>query len=102
MPATHTAIAPDGIATMLRGADAAIAAEVRDLPDVILGWHPADGEWCVKDVIGHLIESERRGFAGRIRIILGRASRTCSSTRGRTWATPRNSRLREADQASAA
>ena len=73
MSATHTPIAPDGIATMLRGAGAAIAAEVRDLPEAILGWHPAAGEWCVKDVIGHLIESERRGFAGRIRIILAGA-----------------------------
>jgi DinB superfamily len=36
----------------------------------VLAWHPAPGEWCVKEVIGHLIEAERRGFAGRIRVIL--------------------------------
>ncbi len=33
-------------------------------------WHPAPGEWSVKEVLGHLIEAERRGFAGRIRVIL--------------------------------
>ncbi len=33
-------------------------------------FHPAPGEWCVKEVLGHLIEAERRGFAGRVRIIL--------------------------------
>ena len=57
-------------ATMLRGAAEAIAAEVRVLPAEIARWHPAPGEWCVNDVLGHLIEAERRGFAGRIRIIL--------------------------------
>ena len=55
---------------MLRGAAGAFAAEARALPDALLSWHPADGEWCVKEVLGHLIEAERRGFAGRIRIIL--------------------------------
>ena len=55
---------------MLRGAAALFAAEVRGLPDAVLSWHPAEGEWCVKEVLGHLIEAERRGFAGRIRIIL--------------------------------
>ena len=57
-------------ATLLRHAAAAIAAEVRGLPDALRRWHPAEGEWCVKEVLGHLIEAERRGFSGRIRIIL--------------------------------
>lgn len=34
------------------------------------GWRPALGEWSVNECIGHLIEAERRGFAGRIRRIL--------------------------------
>ena len=34
------------------------------------GWRPADGEWCANEVVGHLVEAERRGFAGRIRAIL--------------------------------
>ena len=65
------ALTPSEIAAMLRGAAALLAAEVRGLPPTLRSWHPADGEWCVNDVLGHLIEAERRGFAGRIRIILG-------------------------------
>ncbi len=37
----------------------------------LTAYHPAPGEWCAKEVVGHLIEADRRGFAGRIRIILG-------------------------------
>ena len=64
------ALAPPDVASMLRSAATAFAAEMHALSDAILRWHPAAGEWCVKDVVGHLIEAERRGFAGRIRIIL--------------------------------
>lgn len=71
MTTTSAALSGRLVASMVRGTAAAISAEVRALPDAILSWHPAPGEWCVKDVIGHLIEAERRGFAGRIRIILG-------------------------------
>ena len=69
MPETSP-LAPMAAAAMLRAAATALAAEVRALPDPILRWHPAPGEWCVKDVLGHIIEAERRGFGGRIRIIL--------------------------------
>ena len=31
------------------------------------GWRPAPGEWSANECVGHLIEAERRGFAGRIR-----------------------------------
>jgi len=64
-------LSPSAVASMLRGAAAAFAAELRGLPEPLLRWRPAPGEWCVKEVVGHIIESERRGFAGRIRIILG-------------------------------
>jgi hypothetical protein len=57
-------------AALLRSAAATIAAEVRGMPEALRRWHPAAGEWCAKEVLGHLIEAERRGFAGRIRIIL--------------------------------
>jgi DinB superfamily len=63
-------LAPGVVAEMLRAAATTIRAEMAALPADGLAWHPAPGEWCVKDVLGHLIESERRGFAGRIRIIL--------------------------------
>jgi DinB superfamily len=49
---------------------ALLRAELAAVPERVLVWHPAPGEWCVKEVLGHLIEADRRGFAGRIRIIL--------------------------------
>jgi hypothetical protein len=63
-------LAPAVVAELLRSAATGIRAEMAALPAEALAWHPAPGEWCVKDVLGHLIESEQRGFAGRIRIIL--------------------------------
>lgn len=64
------ALTPHEVADLLRGAASAIDNEVRHLPDGVLRWHPATDEWCVKEVLGHLIETEQRGFAGRIRTIL--------------------------------
>jgi hypothetical protein len=63
-------LAPREVAGLIESAAAAIRAELAALPDDVLAWHPAPGEWCAKEVLGHLIESERRGFAGRIRLIL--------------------------------
>jgi hypothetical protein len=70
MTETPRPILPDAVAAMLRGAATTFAAEARALPEPLRRWHPAEGEWCVKEVLGHIIEAERRGFAGRIRIIL--------------------------------
>jgi hypothetical protein len=64
-------LTPSDVATCLQGAMAMLRAELGALPERVLTWHPAAGEWCAKEVVGHLIEAERRGFAGRIRIILG-------------------------------
>ena len=63
-------LTPAAVAPFLRATLPTLAAEVDALSAEALAWHPAPGEWCVKEVLGHLIETERRGFAGRIRIIL--------------------------------
>ena len=63
-------LSPAVIAALLQASDAEIAAEVGVLPDELAAWHPAPGEWCVKECVGHLVEAERRGFAGRIRFLL--------------------------------
>jgi DinB superfamily len=63
-------LTPREVARLLESAAGAIHAELAALPDDVLAWCPAPGEWCAKEVLGHLIESERRGFAGRIRLIL--------------------------------
>ncbi|MDQ6746792.1 MAG: DinB family protein [Candidatus Dormibacteraeota bacterium] len=33
-------------------------------------WQPGENQWCVKECVGHMIETEGHGFAGRIRRIL--------------------------------
>jgi hypothetical protein len=64
------ALAPADVSPLLQSTVIALRAEMDALPDRALSWRPRPGEWCVKEVVGHLIEAERRGFAGRIRIIL--------------------------------
>jgi len=63
-------LTPREVAALLQAAATTVRAELSALPREALNWHPAPGEWCVKEVLGHLIEAERRGFAGRIRLIL--------------------------------
>jgi DinB family protein len=64
------ALRPTEIASLLEATRSAVEAELSALPDEVLGWHPAEGEWCAKECLGHLMEAERRGFNGRIRLIL--------------------------------
>ncbi len=64
-------LTPTAVAALLRAAMRTLSAELGAVPEPVAVWHPAPGEWCAKEVVGHLIEAERRGFAGRIRIILG-------------------------------
>jgi DinB superfamily len=57
------------IAALLAATATTILAELAALdPDA--GWRPEPGEWSANECVGHLIEAERRGFAGRIRTIL--------------------------------
>jgi hypothetical protein len=58
------------VAALLQSAAAMIHAEMGALGSAALEFHPAPGEWCAKEVLGHLIECERRGFSGRVAIIL--------------------------------
>jgi len=69
MSETTPRLTPSEIAQFLRATTLTLAAELAAATPAVLAWHPAPGEWCVKDVLGHIIEAERRGFAGRIRII---------------------------------
>ena len=60
------------IARLLRGSAAAFAAEVRALTPELARRRPEDGGWCALEVMGHIIESDRCGFAGRIRLMVER------------------------------
>ena len=57
------------IADLLAATVDTIVAELAGLGDQT-GWRPAPGEWSANECVGHLLEAERRGFAGRIRHIL--------------------------------
>lgn len=61
---------PKQAAALLRGTIVILEAELAAVPSSLLTWHRASGEWCVNEVLGHLIEADRRGFAGRIRVML--------------------------------
>jgi DinB superfamily len=62
---------PAEIAEVLEASGRAFAGTLTSVPDEVAAWHPGEGEWCLKQVVGHVVEAEKRGFAGRIRIILG-------------------------------
>jgi DinB superfamily len=67
---SESPLTPSSIADLLAATAVTVAEELRALDDVA-GWRPEPGEWSANECVGHLIEAERRGFAGRIRTILG-------------------------------
>ncbi len=72
---TPPILTPTQIAALLRASIATLRAETEALGADAMRWHPAGGEWCVNEVIGHVIEAERRGFAGQILRILEQPGR---------------------------
>jgi len=63
------------IVTLLTAALDAIRGECSRLPGRVLTFRPGPAEWCILEVLGHLIEAEQRGFAGRIRLIVAQDGR---------------------------
>ena len=57
------------IAALMRVSTDAAAAEIRALGDLARR-RPEPDEWCANEVLGHLIEADRRGFIGRVRACL--------------------------------
>ncbi len=62
---------PAEAAEFLETSGRAFTNLLTSLPRDAATWRPAPDEWCVNECAGHIIESEKRAFAGRIRIILG-------------------------------
>ena len=67
---TSAPLAPRQGAALLGTIPVFLQAEFAAAPEALLRWRPASEEWCLLEVVGHLIETEERGFAGRIRTIL--------------------------------
>ncbi|HET7420071.1 MAG TPA: DinB family protein [Candidatus Dormibacteraeota bacterium] len=61
---------PAEVATLLEISGRAFADLLKSLPEEVATWKPEPAEWCVNECVGHIIEAEKRGFAGRIRSIL--------------------------------
>jgi len=70
MSDTTPALRPGELSELIRASGEAILREVLAMTEAASAHHPAPREWCARQVVGHLIEAERRGFAGRIRQIL--------------------------------
>src|SRR5476649_358975 len=68
-PGAVSPLTPDEIAPLLAATVATLRAEVRGL-GFEARWRPAPGEWSVNECVGHLMEADARGFAGRIRAIV--------------------------------
>lgn len=60
---------PLDLVRLLHASTNALAAEVWALGGEA-ALRPAPGEWCANEVLGHLIEADQRGFAGRIRAVV--------------------------------
>jgi hypothetical protein len=70
MSGQGSVLTPSQAAAMLQAVGIELTTELQALPEPALGWHPAPGEWCVKEALGHMIEAERRGFAGRVGVLI--------------------------------
>jgi DinB superfamily len=58
------------VTVFLRNTPVALRNLLEALPGGTVAWHPRAGEWCIKEVVGHLLEEDKRDFVGRIRLIL--------------------------------
>ena len=93
------ALAPAQVADLLAASATTVVAELLALGDQA-GWRPEPGEWSANECVGHLIEAERRGFAGRIRTILG--APTGKPARLESWDPPAVAATRRDDLRSGA
>ena len=81
---------PAEIALVLETSGNAFAGLLRSLSRKVASWRPTPDEWCVNECVGHIVEAEKRGFAGRIRIMLG-----ANEPRLETWDAAEVARARK-------
>ncbi len=72
-------LSTEQFAALLRVTPAVLQRELDALPVEITQFRPAPGEWSINEVIGHMIEAEQRGFAGRVQKILNEAHHICQT-----------------------
>jgi DinB superfamily len=57
-------------AELLRRMPVVLRELILALPNHAVEYHPGDGKWCIKQIVGHLVEEDRRDFVGRIKLML--------------------------------
>ena len=83
-------LALERIGALLRSSLDILKTELEALEPAQLRWRSGADDWCINEVVGHLIEAEGRGFAGRIRQILAE-----DYPRFTTWDQPEVARSRK-------
>ena len=61
---------PAEAANVLETSGQTYVSVLRSVTPEVAAWRPGPEEWCINECLGHIIEAEKRGFAGRIRLIL--------------------------------
>ncbi|HEV8638394.1 MAG TPA: DinB family protein [Chloroflexota bacterium] len=61
---------PGQLAELIRASGETLVREALALTPAVATFHPEPGAWCAHEVLGHMIEAERRGFLGRVRQLL--------------------------------
>ena len=69
MTTANEPLPTDLLAAMLEASASAFAAETRAL-GALATTRPGPDDWCANEILGHIIESERRAFNGRIREVI--------------------------------
>ena len=57
-------------AELLRRMPVVLRELILALPHRAVGYHPGPGKWCIKEVVGHLTEEDKRDFVGRVELML--------------------------------
>lgn len=61
---------PQEVAHALRRMPVVLRELISALPAAGVGHHPGPRKWCIKEVVGHLTEEDKRDFVGRIEKML--------------------------------
>ena len=61
---------PGELAELIRAGGEALVREALALTPEVATFHAEPGAWCAHEILGHMIEAERRGFLGRVQQLL--------------------------------
>ena len=65
-----TPLTPGHAAALLLASMETLRGEAEAFGPEALTWHPAEGEWCMNEVIGHILAAEEPSFRDRIERII--------------------------------